>query len=51
MSQAVRLFMCVMLGAAACAASAQSSYPTKPIRMVVPLAVGSAVDNAAGSRS
>ena len=29
------------------AAAAQSSYPTKPIRMIVPLAAGSAVDNAA----
>ena len=27
-------------------ASAQSAYPTKPIHMVVPLAAGSAVDNA-----
>ena len=29
------------------AASAQPSYPSKPIRMIIPLAVGSAVDNAA----
>ena len=29
------------------AAHAQGSYPTKPIRMIVPLAAGSAVDNAA----
>lgn len=28
-------------------AHAQSSYPSKPIRMIVPLAAGSAVDNAA----
>ncbi len=28
-------------------AQAQSTYPTKPIRMIVPLAAGSAVDNAA----
>jgi tripartite-type tricarboxylate transporter receptor subunit TctC len=36
---------CAMLLCAA--ASAQSSYPTRPIRMIVPLAAGSAVDNAA----
>lgn len=28
-------------------ASAQSNYPNKPIRMIIPLAAGSAVDNAA----
>lgn len=34
------------LGAAACA-QAQTAYPAKPIRLIVPLAAGSAVDNAA----
>ena len=41
-----------LLGAAASlllpiAATAQGSYPNKPIRMIVPLAAGSAVDVAA----
>ncbi len=31
----------------ACAAQAQSNYPNKPIKMIIPLAAGSAVDNAA----
>ena len=35
------------LGSAAGASWAQAGYPNKPIRMVVPLAAGSAVDNAA----
>jgi tripartite-type tricarboxylate transporter receptor subunit TctC len=35
------------LGAVAPGAWAQSAYPNKPIRMIVPLAAGSAVDNAA----
>ena len=35
------------LGVAAGASWAQAGYPNKPIRMVVPLAAGSAVDNAA----
>ena len=30
-----------------CAAHAQGAYPNRPIRMIVPLAAGSAVDNAA----
>lgn len=36
----------VGLPTATCAQTA-SAYPTKPIRMVIPLAAGSAVDNAA----
>ena len=35
------------LGLGAGSSCAQSAYPNKPIRMVVPLAAGSAVDNAA----
>jgi tripartite-type tricarboxylate transporter receptor subunit TctC len=35
------LFVCAL------SAQAQSTYPTKPIKMIVPLAPGSAVDNAA----
>jgi len=31
----------------ACAAHAQQGYPSRPIRLIVPLAAGSAVDNAA----
>ena len=38
------LIAVALLGCAT--ASAQSAYPTKPIHMVVPLAAGSAVDNA-----
>lgn len=33
--------------AAPCVAQAQAGYPTKPVRLIVPLAAGSAVDNAA----
>jgi tripartite-type tricarboxylate transporter receptor subunit TctC len=39
------LIVLALLGGAALA-SAQSAYPAKPIHMVVPLAAGSAVDNA-----
>ena len=39
------LIAAALLGSATLA-SAQSAYPTKPIHMVVPLAAGSAVDNA-----
>ncbi|MDL9999996.1 tripartite tricarboxylate transporter substrate binding protein [Variovorax sp. J22P240] len=42
-----RLLAAVWICTAAVAASAQPSYPTKPIRMVIPLAAGSAVDNGA----
>ena len=37
----------IIIAATAHVASAQSSYPTKPIQMIVPLAAASAVDNAA----
>ena len=51
-SMAHRLALGAILGALAGAgltpaAHAQGSYPNKPIRMIVPLAAGSAVDNAA----
>lgn len=42
-----RAFSGALLGAAAGVHAQTSTYPTKPIRMVVPLAAGSAVDNAA----
>jgi tripartite-type tricarboxylate transporter receptor subunit TctC len=47
MSFAYRNVLVLMLAALSFAASAQSGYPTKPIRMIVPLAAASAVDNAA----
>jgi tripartite-type tricarboxylate transporter receptor subunit TctC len=37
----------MLCGGAALAQSASAGYPNKPIRMIVPLAAGSAVDNAA----
>ena len=47
-------FSRILVVAAACAlsalslaATAQSAYPNKPIKMIIPLAAGSAVDNAA----
>ncbi|WP_084652314.1 Bug family tripartite tricarboxylate transporter substrate binding protein [Ottowia thiooxydans] len=46
----MKLFGPIALTALLClplAIHAQSSYPNKPIRMIVPLAAGSAVDNAA----
>jgi tripartite-type tricarboxylate transporter receptor subunit TctC len=44
-----RLRIAIALGFAAvsCVAAAQSASPNKPIRMIVPLATASAVDNAA----
>jgi tripartite-type tricarboxylate transporter receptor subunit TctC len=42
-----RLLAGLWICSAAMLASAQSAYPTKPIRMVIPLAAGSAVDNGA----
>ncbi len=42
-----RLLAGLWICGAAMLASAQSAYPTKPIRMVIPLAAGSAVDNGA----
>jgi tripartite-type tricarboxylate transporter receptor subunit TctC len=47
MFRAARLSLCMALSAAAFAAPAQSVFPNKPIRMIVPLAAASAVDNAA----
>ena len=43
----VALTLMTILGALPAAAIAQSGYPNKPIRMIVPLAAASAVDNAA----
>jgi tripartite-type tricarboxylate transporter receptor subunit TctC len=42
-----RFVLALLAGALAASAHAQSSWPNKPIRMIVPLAAGSAVDNAA----
>ncbi|MGJ7510439.1 Bug family tripartite tricarboxylate transporter substrate binding protein [Variovorax sp. GT1P44] len=42
-----RVLVAAWIGGAAIAALAQTAYPTKPIRMVIPLAAGSAVDNGA----
>ena len=36
-----------LLSGLAASAQAQGNYPNRPIRMIVPLAAGSAVDNAA----
>ncbi|HZZ92698.1 MAG TPA: tripartite tricarboxylate transporter substrate-binding protein [Usitatibacter sp.] len=47
MQHAVRLAAAVLALALPVAASAQSAYPDRPIRMIVPLAAASAVDNAA----
>jgi tripartite-type tricarboxylate transporter receptor subunit TctC len=47
MFYAARFSLFMALGAIALAAQAQSTYPTRPIRMIVPLAAASAVDNAA----
>src|SRR6266849_2684218 len=47
MSFTHRFVFALMLAASPFVASAQSGYPNKPIRMIVPLAAGSAVDNAA----
>ncbi len=43
---AARLIAIAVLGAATLA-QAQGAYPNKPIKMIIPLAAGSAVDNAA----
>ena len=42
-----RLLALACLAGAALSASAQGDYPTKPIRTIIPLAAGSAVDNGA----
>jgi tripartite-type tricarboxylate transporter receptor subunit TctC len=47
MSRLRRLILLASLFAAPALALAQGAYPTKPIRLIVPLAAGSAVDNAA----
>lgn len=47
MTALARLATAACLAAAAFAAAAQGVYPTKPIRTVIPLAAGSAVDNGA----
>jgi tripartite-type tricarboxylate transporter receptor subunit TctC len=47
MVHAARISLCMALGTMAFAAQAQSTYPNRPIRMIVPLAAASAVDNAA----
>ncbi|MDB5852443.1 MAG: hypothetical protein JWR22_484 [Herminiimonas sp.] len=47
MFYAARFSLFMALGAMALAAQAQSTYPARPIRMIVPLAAASAVDNAA----
>jgi tripartite-type tricarboxylate transporter receptor subunit TctC len=47
MKSIARLFTAAVMAACAWGAHAQSAYPTKPIKMVIPLAAGSAVDNAA----
>ncbi|MDB5823833.1 MAG: hypothetical protein JWR21_2537 [Herminiimonas sp.] len=47
MFYAARFSLFMALGAMALAAQAQSTYPNRPIRMIVPLAAASAVDNAA----
>lgn len=44
---ALALTVCAALGSLATPVQAQSNYPNKPIRMIVPLAAGSAVDVAA----
>lgn len=41
------ILTCLAIGSVSVAAHAQSGYPTKPIRMIVPLAAASAVDSAA----
>ena len=48
MSFAQRMvFALVIASALPFTAAAQSGYPAKPIRMIIPLAAASAVDNAA----
>ncbi len=47
MSLFARVIVCAALGTIAGAAAAQASYPERPIRMIVPLAAASAVDNGA----
>ena len=42
-----RLIAAAMLVVCAVSVTAQTAYPSRPIRMIIPLAAGSAVDNAA----
>ena len=42
-----RLFTAAAMAVCAWGAQAQTAYPVKPIKMIIPLAAGSAVDNAA----
>lgn len=42
-----RIVLAVLLAAGCVSVRAQADYPTKPIRMIIPLAAASAVDNAA----
>jgi tripartite-type tricarboxylate transporter receptor subunit TctC len=43
---AIRLMLCVTIGVSSITAAAQSSYPNRPIRVIVPLAAASSVDAA-----
>ncbi len=47
MTLRTRLLTTAFVSLVACSAFAQSTYPNKPIKMIIPLAAGSAVDNAA----
>jgi tripartite-type tricarboxylate transporter receptor subunit TctC len=47
MHRLLRCAAALALAGATCAATAQGAYPDHPIRMIVPLGAGSAVDNAA----
>ena len=47
MTPTLRIVLAVLLAAGCGAVRAQADYPAKPIRMIVPLAAASAVDNAA----
>jgi tripartite-type tricarboxylate transporter receptor subunit TctC len=47
MKTTLRVAAAALSALLACSASAQAAYPTKPIKMIIPLAAASAVDNAA----
>lgn len=40
----MKIFMCVLLAAVSCTAFGQGTYPTKPVRLVVPFPPGGGVD-------